>query len=136
MNLKQKLKDNKKVIRMVSDELGILQRGGFDMICPIVPPMQVRQRTQNQLTGAIQEQVGIQKNSCNTNCPLMEIGDTYVVLSGQASFMCGRENGVTGKMLLGYTASSATQLRVTLYDGTYPGANSAIIALYGSYYID
>jgi hypothetical protein len=86
MSLKQKLKDNKKVIRMVSDELGILQRGGFDMICPIVPPMQVRQRTQNQLTGAIQEQVGIQKNSCNTNCPLMEIGDTYVVLK------CGSES--------------------------------------------
>ena len=56
--------------------------------------------------------------------------------SGQASYMNGRENGVTGKMLLGYTASSATLLRVTLYDGTYPGANNAVMALYGSYYID
>jgi hypothetical protein len=86
MNLKEKLKDDKKVIRMVSDELGILQRGGFDMICPIVPPMQVRQRTQNQLTGAVQEQIGFQKNSCNTNCPLMEIGDNYVILK------CGSES--------------------------------------------
>ena len=56
--------------------------------------------------------------------------------SGQASFMCGRENGITGEMLLGYTANSAAELRVTLYDSTYPGANGAVMALYGSYYID
>lgn len=56
--------------------------------------------------------------------------------SGQASFMCGRENGTTGKMLLGYTSNSATELRVSLYDATYPGADGAVLQLYGSYYID
>jgi hypothetical protein len=81
MNLKEKLKDNKKIIRMVSDDLGVLQRGGFDMVCPIVPPVQVKQRVQNPLMGgAIQEQIQIQKNSCNTNCPLMEIASDFVVL--------------------------------------------------------
>lgn len=80
MNLKEKLKDTEKVITMLQDNYGVLQRGGFDMICPIVPPIQVKQRTQNQITGAVHEQIGLQKNSCNTNCPLMEIGDNHVVL--------------------------------------------------------
>ena len=80
MNLKEKLKDTEKVITMLQDNYGVLQRGGFDMICPIVPPIQVKQRTQNQITGAVHEQIGLQKNSCKTNCPLMEIGDNHVVL--------------------------------------------------------
>lgn len=44
----------------------------------------------------------------------------------------GREHGVTGKMLLGYN-SGASECRVTFYDGTYPGANGAVITLSGSY---
>jgi len=47
MNLKEKLKDTEKVITMLQDNYGVLQR---------------------------------EKNSCNTNCPLMEIGDNHVVL--------------------------------------------------------
>ena len=63
MNLKQKLKDAEKVITILQNNYGVLQRGGFDMICPIVPPMQLQQK------------------SCNTNCPLMEIGDNHVILN-------------------------------------------------------
>jgi hypothetical protein len=81
MNLKEKIKDAEKVITILQNNYGVLQRGGFDMICPIVPPMQVKQVIQNQITGAVQQQIGLQQKSCNTNCPLMEIGDNHVILN-------------------------------------------------------
>lgn len=65
---------------MASENVAILQRNGEDMVCPFVPPLQIRQRVQNAL-GQVGEQISIQKSSCNTNCPLFDlsrIGANYV----------------------------------------------------------
>jgi hypothetical protein len=52
--------------------------------------------------------------------------------SGTNARFSGRENGSTGKMLLGYAAGS-TECRITNYDSTYPGGNGYIMTISGSY---
>lgn len=59
-------------LKMVSENVAVLQRNGEDMVCPFVPPMQIRQRFQNAL-GQVSEQISIQKSPCNSNCPLFTI---------------------------------------------------------------
>lgn len=66
--------DNKITLKMVSKDIGILQRNNQDLICPLVPPMTIRQRATTAL-GQVQEQVHIQKSSCNSNCPLFQINE-------------------------------------------------------------
>lgn len=64
--------ENKMTLKMVSKSVAILQRNGEDMVCPFVPPMQIRHRSLNSL-GQVTEQVNIQKSPCNSNCPLFQI---------------------------------------------------------------
>lgn len=45
----------------------------------------------------------------------------------------GRENGVTGKALVGVILNGSQGINVTFYDGTYPGANGHIIQIQGFY---
>jgi len=81
MNLKD-LKDNI-TIKMVADDFGVLQRNGYDLTCPIIPPQTVRQVVKGAL-GQQQEQISIQKVACNTICPLLKINgnDTVSVCCG------------------------------------------------------
>ena len=44
----------------------------------------------------------------------------------------GRENGVSGKMLMVWQ-TAGNQLRIVNYDNTYPGANGAVIVCHGRY---
>lgn len=60
-------------IRLVAEDFGILMRNGMDMVCPLVPPIQFRQIKQGLLGGQPVEEIGIQKSSCNTGCPLLNI---------------------------------------------------------------
>lgn len=61
-------------IRLVAEDFGILMRNGMDMVCPLVPPIQFRQIKQGLLGGQPVEEIGIQKSSCNTGCPLLDVG--------------------------------------------------------------
>lgn len=45
----------------------------------------------------------------------------------------GRDNGVSGKMLVGIILAGTAGVDVTNYDGTYPGANGAVITVQGFY---
>lgn len=47
----------------------------------------------------------------------------------------GRENGVTGKALTGQNFSAFDLVNCTFYDGTYPGANGAVLEIAGHYEI-
>jgi len=47
----------------------------------------------------------------------------------------GRENGSTGKALVGAILNGTQGINVTFYDATYPGANGAIIAIQGFYQV-
>jgi hypothetical protein len=67
-------------IKMVNENLAVLQRNGEDMVCPFVPPIQLRQKVQNAF-GQIGEQISIQKSPCNSNCPLFEINPTSVSIT-------------------------------------------------------
>lgn len=58
------------------------------------------------------------------------------ILGGQANGIqsCyGREQGVTGKALVGVILNGSQGINVTFYDGTYPGANGHIIQIQGFY---
>lgn len=48
-----------------------------------------------------------------------------------AFVLTGRENNVTGKMLMGYLASGTGVIWIQYYDGTYPGANGVSLAIDG-----
>ena len=75
--------ENKVTIKMVADNFGVLQRNGYDLTCPIVPPQTIRQVVKGSL-GQPQEQISVQKVSCNTICPLFKINndDTVSVCCG------------------------------------------------------
>ena len=77
-----KLKD-KITIKMIADNFGVLQRNGYDLACPIIPPQTIRQIVKGAL-GQAQEHVSVQKVSCNTVCPLFKINqdDTISVCCG------------------------------------------------------
>ena len=45
----------------------------------------------------------------------------------------GGDIGLTGKMLRGTITADSTSLIIVFYDGTYPGANGAVLNLSGSY---
>lgn len=64
--------ENKMKLKMISEGIAILQRNEQDLVCPIVPPVEIRQKIQNAL-GQVNEQISIQKSPCNTNCPLLFI---------------------------------------------------------------
>jgi hypothetical protein len=66
--------ENKMTIKMVAENFGVLQRNGYDLVCPIVPPQTIRQVVKGSL-GQPQEQISVQKTSCNTVCPLIKIND-------------------------------------------------------------
>lgn len=59
-------------LKMANQNVAVLQRNGEDMVCPFVPPLQIRQKVQNAF-GQIGEQLSIQKSPCNSNCPLFQI---------------------------------------------------------------
>lgn len=61
-------------LKMVADDFGVLQRNGYDLTCPIVPPQTMRQVVKGTL-GQSQEQISIQKVACNTICPLFKINN-------------------------------------------------------------
>lgn len=54
--------------------------------------------------------------------------------NGNRGFFVGREDVISGKMLQGVFTSSSN-LRITNYDNTYPGATNAVLKLEGSYEI-
>ena len=86
-NVKDKIKDVVS-IKMIMDGFGVLQRNGFDLTCPFVQPMTIRQRVPSKTVGGQeQEQVGIQKTVCNTGCPhfLMNDNDTITLACGSGS---------------------------------------------------
>jgi hypothetical protein len=67
-------------------------------------------------------------------------GASYIVLtlpvtskSGVSQFVVGREIGVTNKTLSASIHGGNTNGVVLFYDGTYPGANGAVIAISGQY---
>ena len=66
---------NEMTLKMANENVAVLQRNGEDMVCPFVPPLQIRQKVQNAF-GQIGEQLSIQKSPCNSNCPLFEIQTT------------------------------------------------------------
>lgn len=45
----------------------------------------------------------------------------------------GRENGVTGKMLYARIVSGTSNMAMTFYDNTFPGANGAVLQVSGFY---
>lgn len=74
---------SKMTLKMANNNVAILQRNGEDMVCPFVPPLQIRQKVQNAF-GQIGEQLSIQKSPCNSNCPLFDIGidKVFICCSG------------------------------------------------------
>lgn len=80
-----KLKNNI-TLKMVADDFGVLQRNGYDLTCPIVPPQTMRQVVKGTGTlGQSQEQISIQKVACNTICPLFKINNE----NDSVSICCG-----------------------------------------------
>lgn len=76
----KKIISEKIELKMITDGFGMLQRNGYDLICPFVPPMQVRQKVNSSILGGqSQEGIAIQKQICNTGCPLMRINDDSTV---------------------------------------------------------
>jgi len=55
--------------------------------------------------------------------------------SNRRSTLCGRENGVSGKMLQGFIGPGSTSIAVKNFDGSYPSATNAQIDLSGVYYV-
>lgn len=53
------------------------------------------------------------------------------VKAGKVFILAGRENGVSGKMLQG--VATAGGVAIQNYDGSYPGANGAVICVSGTY---
>lgn len=68
---------------MVAENFGVLQRNGYDLVCPLIPPQTIRAIVKSPL-GHPQEQISMQKVSCNTVCPLFKINtdDTVSVCCG------------------------------------------------------
>lgn len=66
-------------LKMVSEDTAILQRNAQDMICPMMPPITMRQKVSHPLYG-VQEQIQVQKSPCNSNCPLFDIQDNSKVI--------------------------------------------------------
>jgi hypothetical protein len=79
MKAKKSIED-KISLKMLTDGFGSLQRNGYDLLCPFIQPMQIRQRVNSSvLGGGAQEQIAIQKAICNTGCPLLKINDDETV---------------------------------------------------------
>lgn len=64
--------ENKITLKLFAEGVGGLQRNGHDLVCPHQPPLQFKQMVQG-IGGKSQEQVSIQKTSCNTSCPLTRV---------------------------------------------------------------
>ena len=77
--------ENKITLKMISEEVGVLQRNGQDMICPMVAPVTLRQRTVNAL-GQPMEQIQIQKSPCISLCPLFLLKQTHYT---EVNLCCG-----------------------------------------------
>jgi hypothetical protein len=54
-----------------------------------------------------------------------------VIASG--GMACGRADGVSGKQLQGLLVGGTSQLRITNYDNSYPGANGEVLRVAGTY---
>ena len=75
--------ENKITLKLFAEGVGGLQRNGYDLVCPYIPPMQFKQMASDGKGGQV-EQMAIQKAVCNTGCPLMKVNedDTVEVCCG------------------------------------------------------
>lgn len=74
MSNKKKNVENKISLRMFAEGVGGLQRNGFDLVCPYQAGIPMKQVIKG-VSGQQQEQISIQKTTCNTSCPLAKVND-------------------------------------------------------------
>ena len=74
----------------------------------------------------------IQINITTNGTGATDIGCTLPFTVRGSAVLSGRENVVTGKVLQGFIASNGTSMSIMNYDGSYPGADGAVLILSGS----
>lgn len=74
-------------LRLVADNLAILTRYGLDFACPFVPPTAVKIIRQSPPMSTLPptEEVAMQKQTCNTGCPLFQ----FDMKTKKVSVSCG-----------------------------------------------
>lgn len=74
----------------------------------------------------------IQINITTNGTGAVSVGCTLPFTVRGAAVVPGRENGVSGKLLQGFASANGTLISVMNYDGSYPGADGAVLLLSGS----
>lgn len=74
-------------LRLVAENLAILTRNGLDFPCPFIPPTTVKiiRQFPPMSTNLPVEEIAIQKQTCNTGCPLFQ----FDMKSKKVSLGCG-----------------------------------------------
>lgn len=74
-------------LRLVADNLAILTRNGLDFPYPFIPPTAVKIIRQQDVmsTNSPVEEIAMQKQTCNTGCPLFQ----FDMKTKKVSLGCG-----------------------------------------------